>query len=267
MLTTPIAITNTHSVGVVRDALGRHAVGRRRPATRTGRCRSSARRRTACSTTSTASTCRREHLDAALDAARGGPGRRGQRRRRDRDDLPRVQGRDRDGVAGRRDAASAATRSACWSRRTTASATGCGSTACRSATAIRLDEVPSPYRPETTMGAAAPQVAAAARARARSSSWSRPTRRSCPTSASGSPSAPGSGSRGPAGPAATRSGDLFIAFATGNRPLPLDDDGGRPAARRSTSDRSATRHRRAVRRRHRGRPRRRSSTRWSPPRR
>ena len=52
MLTTPIAITNTHSVGVVRDALVAASVA---PADaerrRRGRCRSSARRTTACSTT------------------------------------------------------------------------------------------------------------------------------------------------------------------------------------------------------------------------
>ena len=53
----PVAITNTHSVGVVRDALvaPRHRASPRRAAG-CGRCRSSARRGTGCSTTSTAST-------------------------------------------------------------------------------------------------------------------------------------------------------------------------------------------------------------------
>ena len=96
-----------------------------------GRCRSSARRTTACSTTSTASTSGRSTSRGARRGDRR-PGRRGQRRRRHRDGLPRVQGRDRDGVAGHRRPSSAATRSASWSRPTTASATGCGWTACRS---------------------------------------------------------------------------------------------------------------------------------------
>ena len=74
MLTAPIGITNTHSVGVVRDAIiaarGRELT---RSGRRTGRCPSSARRTTACSTTSTASTSRADHVDAALAAAAGGP--------------------------------------------------------------------------------------------------------------------------------------------------------------------------------------------------
>ena len=45
-----------------------------------------------------------------------------------------------------------------------------------------------------------------AAARARSSSWWRPTRRCSRTSAGGSPSAPRWGSRAPAGPASTRAG-------------------------------------------------------------
>ena len=55
-LTTPIALTNTHSVGVVRDALVAHSVRGARGRRSTGRCRWSGRRGTACSATSTAST-------------------------------------------------------------------------------------------------------------------------------------------------------------------------------------------------------------------
>ena len=65
---------------------------------------------------------RPEHVHAALAAAQRRAGRRGQRRRRHRHDLPRVQGRHRHRVAGRRDRERAATRSACWCRPTTARA-------------------------------------------------------------------------------------------------------------------------------------------------
>ncbi len=74
MLTTPIAITNTHSVGVVRDALvadvGRAAAG---PSASRGRCPSSARRTDGLLNDINGFHVRPEHLRAALDAARGGP--------------------------------------------------------------------------------------------------------------------------------------------------------------------------------------------------
>ena len=89
---------------------------------------------------------RPEHVDAALAAAADGAGRRGQRRRRHRHGLPRVQGRDRDGVARAWAPTRAAGPSACSSRRTTASASSCGSTACRSASAIPVDRRPEPVR-------------------------------------------------------------------------------------------------------------------------
>ena len=53
-LETPIAITNTHSVGVVRDAMIAWELKHDSPLARTGRCRSSPRPGTAISTTSTA---------------------------------------------------------------------------------------------------------------------------------------------------------------------------------------------------------------------
>ena len=99
-LTTPVAITNTHSVGVVRDAhrRGRHG-GPRRHERVTGACRSSGRPGTARSTTSTASTCGPSTWTQRSHARRDRAGARGQRRRRHRHDLPRVQGRDGHGVA------------------------------------------------------------------------------------------------------------------------------------------------------------------------
>ena len=69
------------------------------------------------------------------------------------------------------------------------------------------------------------------RRRARSSASSPPTHRSCPTSASGSPSGPGSAWPGSGGTGANSSGDLFLAFATGNRGLPLRRSRRRPPRR------------------------------------
>ena len=69
----------------------------------------------------------------ALDDAQRRAGGRGQRRRRHRHDLLRVQVRHRHGLAARRCVGRRATRSACWCRPTTACATRCASPACRSA--------------------------------------------------------------------------------------------------------------------------------------
>ena len=63
LLHPPIAITNTHSVGVVRDAIiARSVAGESTTGGCTGRCRSLARPTTAGSTTSTASTSSRARL-------------------------------------------------------------------------------------------------------------------------------------------------------------------------------------------------------------
>ena len=144
-LTTPIAITNTHSVGVVRDALVAASVEHAAPAgdvVVAARRRRDVRRR--CSTTSTASTS--APSTSAPRSTRRPAGR-----------SPRatsVAGRawsatsSRAGSGPRRGSSrrtAAATRSASWSRPTTASARGCASTACRSAREIGVDEVPSPY--------------------------------------------------------------------------------------------------------------------------
>ena len=96
------AITNTHSVGIVRDALiaarRRRAPAGAAPLVAARRRRDLRRRR---STTSTASTCGPSTSTRPSRRRPAGAVAGGQRRRRDRDDLPRVQGRDRDRVAGR----------------------------------------------------------------------------------------------------------------------------------------------------------------------
>ena len=128
---------------------------------------------------------------------------------------------------------------------------------------IPVTEVPEPGRAGRRLVAGQRRP----RARARSSSSSRPTPRCCRISANGSPSGPASGSPGWAGPARHSSGDLFLCFATGNRALPPTRS--RPIRRRSTST-SGVNDRvigGAVRRRRSRRPRRRSSTRSSRPRR
>ena len=150
---------------------------------------------------------RAEHALAALDAARERPGRRGQRRRRHRHDLPRVQGRDRHGVAGRSAPRTAATRSACWCRRTTASGRASRVNGVPVGREITADEVPgAPRRAES-------------REPARSSRWSRRTRRSSRPSATGWRSARAWASRGWAALGGHTSGDIFLCFATGNSGL------------------------------------------------
>ena len=131
----PVMLTNTHSVGVVRDAVIAWRV-------RAGGADASGYW---WSLPVVAETwdgdlndingfhVQPEHVDRALDTAQRRPGRRGQRRRRHRHDLPRVQGRHRHGVAPRHRRRQAPTRSACSCRPTTACATRCASPACRSA--------------------------------------------------------------------------------------------------------------------------------------
>ena len=112
--------------------------------------------------------------------------------------------------------------------------------------AIGVDEVPSPYD-QDAVGRRRPPPAA----RARSSWSSRPTRRCSPTSASGWPSGPASGSPGRAAPAATRAATCSSRSPPATD-LPADDEDRsvhahvrRPGGRRR-------RHRPALRRRHRG---------------
>ncbi len=122
-LTTPIALTNTHSVGVVRDALVAHSVAQRGEddwfywalpvvgETWDGMLNDI-----------NGQHVRPEHVDEAIAKASDGPVEEGARRRRHGDDLPRLQGRHGHRLARDRRRSTAATRSACWCRPTTAGA-------------------------------------------------------------------------------------------------------------------------------------------------
>ena len=171
--------------------------------------------------------------------------------------LPRVQGRDRDRAAGR-PATRAVTRSACWSRQIMANGSGSGSTGCRWARQIGVDEI------ATRRTRRAPPRDPADPAQARSSSSSRRTPRCSPISSSGSRSERPGASLVRAGPAGTQ-GDLFIAFSTGNC-FPVDRR-GRPGVARLDVRTAATNVIDALFDAPSRRPRRRSSTPWSPPRR
>ena len=190
------------------------------------------------------------------------PGRGGQRRRRDGDGLPRVQGRDRDGVAG---------------------------------------HAGRPWRPhgrrpgpgQLRQARLAPRRRRAGRCRDRRRRDPEPVRPGDATRRPRHPPPPGSGSiivvvatdapllpyqlrasraacRPGPGPrrrdGRAHSGDLFIAFATGNR-LPAEDEDRARTARPTTCGRSATSSSTRCSTRPSRRPRRRSSTPWSPPRR
>ena len=210
-LTAPIAITNTHSVGVVRDALVADAVDavadRRRP---TGRCPSSARRRTGCSTTSTASTC--------------GPSTCARRwRRRPAGRSPRATS-----AAGRGWSATSS-RAASGRRRGSSPSDRGGYTVGVLVQAnygkrawLRVDgvpvgeeiavaEVPSPYGTQVARSrrAAARLGLDHRRRRHRRAAPAPPVRAARPAGRLGIARAGGTGGH--------TSGDLFIAFATGNR--------------------------------------------------
>ena len=133
----PVLITNTHSVGVVRDA----SIAWRPEARRAAAAVVAARRRR--DVRRHAERHQRLSREARTRDAGAGrrprrAGRRGQRRRRHRDDLLPVQVRHRHRVAQVR-RRRATTRSACWCRRITARARSCGSPACRSARDIPVD--------------------------------------------------------------------------------------------------------------------------------
>ena len=116
----PIVITNTHSVGVARDAVIAWRIKHGDP-DKTGYW---------WSLPVVAETwdgwlndingfhVKPEDVAHALDSATSRPGRRGKRGRRDRDDLLRIQRRHRDRVARARRRNPAATRSVCWCRQT-----------------------------------------------------------------------------------------------------------------------------------------------------
>ena len=246
-------ITNTHSVGVVRDAIIAAAIPRPRarrvlgPAGRRRDVGRLAQRHRPPGDVTRGAPLRGAGL------RRGGPGRRGQRRRRHRHDLPRVQGRDRHRVAARRDRA----------RRLHRGRPGAGELRRARATGDRRrsDRAADHHRRGTECRG--PRRPTSRRGFDHRRSW-RPMRRSCPTSASGWRSAPAWASRAPAAPADTAAAisswrlPPAITFCRPNETrhrsptqvLALDDGhitrcSGRPSRR----------------------PRRPSRTRWSPPKR
>ena len=101
LLEGPVAITNTHSVGVVRDAILAVA-GRRGPDLQPWGLPVVAETYDGGLNDINGFHVKPEHVFAALDGATGRRGRRGERRRRHRDGLPRVQGRHRHRVAAAR---------------------------------------------------------------------------------------------------------------------------------------------------------------------
>ena len=131
LLATPIAITNTHQVGLVRDALVEYEVRPGSPR-RDGLLPVVAETYDGWLNDIDAFHVTREHVLARHRRCRTRPGGRRQRGRRDGHDLPRVQGRHRHLVAAWPRPAASATPSACWCRPTTATAKTCAWTACRS---------------------------------------------------------------------------------------------------------------------------------------
>ena len=101
LLTTPIALTNTHSVGVVRDALVAFEVRSRPKGPAFWSLPVVGETYDGALNDINGQHVRPEHLFAAIESARR-PGPRRQRRGRHRHDLPRLQGWDRDGVTRRR---------------------------------------------------------------------------------------------------------------------------------------------------------------------
>ena len=144
----PVMLTNTHSVGVVRDAVIAERI-------KAGGADASGYW---WSLPVVAETwdghlndingfhVKPEHVAQALRDAKGGAGRRRQRRRRHRHGLPRVQVRHRHRVAPRQRGRTRLTRSARWCRPTTACATRCASPACRSASSCATT-ASTPIRP------------------------------------------------------------------------------------------------------------------------
>ena len=207
LLTSPVALTNTHSVGVVRDAMVAVEVARRprRVGTPGGR-RDLGRRAQRHQRPPRAPRAPRARR---WRTRRGGAGRRGQRRLRHRHDLPRLQGRHRHRLAASR----ATSRSACSCRPTTACASAWPSTARRSAGR----SVP----PRSRCPAEGPER----RRLDHRASW-RPTRRCCPHQCERLAHRASLGVARTGGAGEHSSGDLLLAFSTGNRAA------GRRGARR-----------------------------------
>ena len=122
LLTTVIGLTNTHSVGVVRDALIAAAARTVSPDEQRWYLPVVGETYDGDLNDINGMHVRPEHVHAALGRRERRPGRRGRRRQRHRHAVPRLQGRDRHGLAGRR----RIDRRACSCRPTTAAATGCG---------------------------------------------------------------------------------------------------------------------------------------------
>ncbi len=134
MLEGPVMITNTHSVGVVRDAVIQWRVT-------SGGADDSRLLVVAAGGGGDLGRLPERHQRLPREARarlpgagkrRGRTGCRGQRRWRHRHDLPRVQGRYRHRLPRRHAAATATSRWACWCRPITGCATCCASPACRS---------------------------------------------------------------------------------------------------------------------------------------
>ena len=206
LLTTPVAITNTHSVGVVRDALIAARRGARPP------------RGAAWSLPVVAETWdgllndidgMHVRARARLRGARGRrrrAGGRGLRRRRHGHDLPRLQGRHRHRLAGAGARPTAAGRSARWCRPTTGRASACASTACRSARSCPPTSCPVPGAPGPGRGGSIIIVVATD-----APLLPAPVRPPGPAGRAGRGAIGGVGENS--------SGDIFLAFATGNRGL------------------------------------------------
>ena len=207
MLCGPIAITNTSSVGVVRDAIiaasirdgvrdefwdlpvvGETWDGWLNDMDRPGRHPRAPVRG--------ARFCDRRH------------GRRGQRRRRHRHDLPRVQGRHRHRVSPRPAEQMAASRSASWSRRTTARRERLAIDGVQVGRALGFEEIPSAWDEASDVaGAGSIIVIVATDAPLLAHQCERVAQRA------------GLGIARAGGGGSNSSGDLFLCFATGNRNL------------------------------------------------
>ena len=102
LLTTPIGLTNTHSVGVVRDAIIAHEFAERgRDAGFFWSLPVVGETWDGTLNDANGFHVKPEHVVQAFRAASDGPVAEGARRRRHRHDLPRLQGRDRDRVTRR----------------------------------------------------------------------------------------------------------------------------------------------------------------------
>ena len=187
LLEGPVAITNTHSVGVVRDAIIQWEVSQKN-ALQPWWLPVVAETYDGGLNDINGFHVKPEHVLAALDGASGGmpEGRRGGRRHRD--GLPRLQGRHRHGVREHFRRTRAATRSAYSCNATTDRAATCGSPVSRSARKFRIWPAASPTTircrrmPAAAIATNVPASGTTRPNKARSSSSWRRMRRCCPIS-------------------------------------------------------------------------------------